>query len=79
MDQARLRKNLHNKNSHNWHVSETRDTKSKLVKILLFTYPDVKSVEIQPKLFLKATIKKFTILQWPTILSWTARTEAKVT
>ena len=53
-----IAQNFHNKNSHNWYASETRDTKAKLVKILLFTYPYVKSVKIQPKLFLKATIKK---------------------
>ena len=53
---ARLRKTCIN--LHNCHVSETRDTKAKLVKIHSFIHSDVKSVEIQPKLYLKTNNKK---------------------
>ena len=78
MDQARLRKiciiKIHITDTFLKHVIQKRS----LWKFFKFTYPDVKLVEIQPKLFLKATTKNFTIVQWPTILSWTARTEAKV-
>ena len=55
MRHVRLRKTCIN--LHNCHVSETRNTKAKLVKIHSFIHSfihsDVKSVEIQPKLYLK--------------------------
>ena len=62
MDQARLRKiyiiKIHISDTFLKHVIQ----KAKLVKILSFAHPDVKSVEIQPKLFLKASTKSFTIV-----------------